>query len=128
MSANPWPQILHPVLRDARSYPRNREGRRPADSKVVVGKQSVRNELNVPPWRHIFQAIYRRKLLCQPFDALGHIRPIVVFALPKNRAIKRHSPGLLRVAREPQALEWNRKENNVAVARDSARVVPQRVE
>src|SRR6266851_868947 len=96
--------------------------------KVVVGQQPIRNELNVPPWRHILQAGKRRKLLRQSFHAPRDARPIVEFTFAENYAIQRHSPGLLRIARKPQAFERNRKEDNVAVAGDAARVIPQRVE
>src|SRR5260370_1316235 len=96
--------------------------------EMIAGKQAIRNELNVPPGRHMLQAANRGELLRQPFDTLRHVRPVVIFAFPENHAIKRQSPGLLRRVGEPQTLEWNRKENNVAVGGDPAGVIPQGVE
>ncbi len=96
--------------------------------EMIAGKQSVRDELDVPARRDIFEAANRRKLLRQTFDALRHIRPVVIFALPEYGPRKRHAPGLLGSVREPQALERNRKKNDVAVVPNAACVIPQRVE
>src|SRR5712692_2096383 len=95
---------------------------------MVAGQQPVRNELNIPSGRHMFQATNRRELLRQSFDTLSHIGPVVVLTLSENHAIKGQSPGLLRDTRKPQTLERNRKENNVTVVCDPAGVIPQGVE
>ncbi len=96
--------------------------------EVIAGQQSVGNELDVASRRDIFQTIDGSELLRQSCDALRHIRPVIVFALAEDYAIKGHSPGLLRRVRKPQALEGDGKENDVAVVQDAPGVSPQCVE
>src|SRR5882762_3481520 len=96
--------------------------------EMIASQQPVRNELNIPSGRHMFQATNRRELLRQSFDTLSDIRPVVVLTFSENHPIKGQSPGLLRAIREAQTLKRNRKENNVAVVCDPAGVIPQGVD
>ena len=64
--------------------------------KMIAGQQPIGNELDIASGRHVFDSADRRELLRQSFHALRHVRPVVVFALAQDHAIKRDAPGLFR--------------------------------
>src|SRR5262249_32946926 len=96
--------------------------------KVVAGKKSVGNELNIATRRDVFKPLEWRELLRQPGNALCHVRPLVVFAFPQDRTVQRDTPGLLGTVRKAQTLERYREENDVAILRHAAGAAPQGVE
>src|SRR5690349_3694481 len=95
---------------------------------MVVGEQAIGNELDVAARRNVVESADGRELLRKPFNALRHVRPVIVLALAENHAVEGDAPGLLRTVRKTQALERNGKKRHVAIVQDAAEAVPQRVE
>src|SRR5882762_5449126 len=91
---------------------------------MVAGQKSIWNELHVPARRNVVESADRLKLLGNAFDALGDIRPVVVFAFAENHAVQRDTPGLLRCVRKAQALERNRQPDDIPVRGKTAFTFP----
>src|SRR6266700_1064236 len=96
---------------------------------MVVAAQAVGNELGVAARRNVVESADGRELLRKSFNALRHVRPVIVLTLAENHAVEGDAPGLLRTIRKAQALEGNGKEHDITAAgQNAARGVPQRVE
>jgi len=108
----------HRVPRVASNLSTNPEGAARLLSESVVGQQSIRNELNVPARRHIVQAGNRSKLLVNPSRAGS--RMAIIYSFLREIVPISAPPGLLRIAREPQALERNRKRDQCSPRSDAA--------
>ena len=78
-----------------------------------AAKQSVRNQLNVPPGRDVLHATGIGGLVEAPLNAVGNSWPENIFISAGNATVQDDAPLLPVGLGETQALKWNGDERKV---------------